>query len=125
LAFIETVNYPCLGLHHVVAVKVVATEAREPPTLPHELEVGNVEGIFLHLQRAVTAIAVARLHRDTCTRVLAVTAFTAIGPQHLPRFGKAGLAEAKGWMTIERSLVTCQAIVVVHPPESEVSRRLA
>jgi hypothetical protein len=57
--------------------------------------------------------------------MLAVTALTAVGAQGLPRFGEAGLAEAKGWVTIERSLVTCQAIVVVHSPESEVSRRLA
>ena len=113
------------ALHHVVAVKVVASEAALPKRFASEPRVRHVERIVLHLQFTVTVPAVSGLHRHTAPRMLAVAARALLGRKRLPNIGEARLVEAKGGMSIERPFVTSVAIVVRDLPQSEIDRRAA
>lgn len=113
------------ALHHVVAVKIVASKAALPKRFANESRVRHVQRIVLHLQLTVTVPAVSGLHRNASPRVLAVAARALLRRERLPNIGEAGLVEAKGRMSIERSFVTSIAIGVRDFPKSEVDRIVA
>ena len=107
-------------LHHVVTVKIVASEAAEPKGLAYQRRVRNVERVVLHLELAVTVPAVFGLHRDTASGVLAMTACALLGCDRFASFGEARLVETKDGMPIERPVMTGVAVGVFHFSESEV-----
>jgi len=111
--------------HHVVAVKIVATEAAEPKGLTDERRMRNVERVVLHLKPAMTVPAVLGLHRDAAAGVLAMTACASLGGDHFASVGKARLVETIDGMPIERPFMTGVAITVFHFSESKVDWRFA
>ncbi|HMJ57007.1 MAG TPA: hypothetical protein VK540_33290 [Polyangiaceae bacterium] len=113
------------GLHHVVAVEIVAPEASRPASFTHQLRVGRVERIILHFERTMAVTAVAGFHGDTGTGMFAMAAFALLRREDLADFDEARLVEAKDRMPIEWSLVTRQAILIEHLPHPEVGRTLA
>jgi hypothetical protein len=111
--------------HHVIAVKIMAAEAGEPEGLTHERRMRNVQRVVLHLEPAMTMLAVPWIYRDAAAGVLAVTACALLGADHVASDGKARLVETKSGMPIEGPFMTGVTIGVFHFSESEVDRRFA
>jgi hypothetical protein len=85
----------------------------------------DIERIAIHLQSGVAVAAITGLDRDADTRVFTMTTFATLGTQRLSRLGKPRFIEAKGWMSIERTLMTRQAISVLHVSFTEIDRLTA